>query len=162
MIRHAGLIAAWSEAGWRGVLIEGPSGCGKSDLALRCCGQAGWRLVADDRVHLFLSGGELFGAAPAPLAGLLETRGVGVLPFESLRFARVALIVRCVEGPAAVERCPGREAETILGQEVPSLSLWPHDGAAPAKLRRGLETLGAAGRTAYLPPLSPPDRRRGP
>ena len=58
---------AWSrcgcDGGWRGALIEGPSGAGKSDLALRAL-DAGFRLVADDRVVVWTSGGRLFGRAP--------------------------------------------------------------------------------------------------
>jgi len=74
---HATLVARWIEGRRRGVLIRGPSGAGKSTLALRCLG-AGFQLVADDRVLVFISGGRLYGKAPPPLAGLLEVRGVGV------------------------------------------------------------------------------------
>ena len=51
MVRHAGLIALWDAGVWRGALIEGVSGAGKSDLMLRAL-QAGWTLVADDRVEI--------------------------------------------------------------------------------------------------------------
>ena len=77
MILHAGLIAARIAGFWRGVLIEGPSGSGKSDLALRALSQ-GFRLVADDRVVVWASGGRLFGRAPEILNGLIELRGLGV------------------------------------------------------------------------------------
>ena len=60
------------------MLIEGPSGSGKSDLALRAI-EIGFRLVADDRTLVWASGGALYGRAPAPLGGLIEVRGVGVL-----------------------------------------------------------------------------------
>ena len=69
MIRHAGLVALRWRGDWQGVLIEGPPGSGKSDLALRALTE-GFRLVADDRVLLWTSGGRLWGRAPDVLAGL--------------------------------------------------------------------------------------------
>ena len=60
-------------------LLRGPSGCGKSDLALRLIDR-GARLVADDRVVLTVEDGAVVAAAPPPLAGLLEVRGLGPLP----------------------------------------------------------------------------------
>ena len=64
------------------MLIEGASGSGKSDLALRCL-PLGFRLVSDDRTRLWVSEGRLFGAAPEPIAGLIEARGLGVMPWSS-------------------------------------------------------------------------------
>ena len=161
MILHAGLIARWRDGRWRGVLIEGPSGVGKSDLALRALAE-GWSLVADDRVRLFVSGGSPYGTAPAPLAGLLETRGLGVRPAPSLRFSRIDLVARCVREPGAVERLPEPREDLLLGQPIPLFELWPWDAAAPAKLGRALEGLGGARPKAYQPPLSPSGARRGP
>lgn len=137
-IRHAGLIAARLGGRWRGVLIEGPSGAGKSDLALRCL-DLGFRLVADDRVELWASGGRLFGAAPAALAGLIEVRGVGVLRVAALPLAEVALVVRCGEP----ERIPDPEAVEIHGVAVPAATLSPLEPSAPAKLSRALALFDA-------------------
>ena len=161
MILHAGLIGRWRSGRWRGVLIEGPSGAGKSDLALRALAE-GWSLVADDRVRLFVSGRFLWGTAPAPLAGLLETRGLGVQPAPALRFCRIDLLGRCVCDPTAVERIPQPRYEMLMGQRIPLFELWPRDGAATAKLGRALEALGGPQAKAYQPPLSPPGARRGP
>jgi serine kinase of HPr protein (carbohydrate metabolism regulator) len=141
MIRHAGLIARRIGGLWRGALIEGPSGAGKSDLALRAI-ESGFRLVADDRVAVFVSGGRLHGAAPAPLAGLLEIRGLGVVSQPAIAVAQVSLIVRCIDTPSAVERLPDPRFEAILGVNVPVFDLWPLEPAAPAKIRRMLEHLG--------------------
>src|SRR4051812_25700980 len=91
---HAGLVATRRDGRWVGVLIEGSSGVGKSDLALRAL-DTGFRLVADDRVILWASGGRLFGRAPASLAGLAELRGVGVVSVPFLALCEVVLIVRC-------------------------------------------------------------------
>ncbi|MES2033820.1 MAG: HPr kinase/phosphorylase [Pseudomonadota bacterium] len=141
MIRHAGLVALRLQGVWRGVLIEGPSGSGKSDLALRALGE-GFQLVADDRVLLWTSGGRLYGRAPDALAGLLESRGLGVIPAPTLPFAEVALAVRCEASPDAVERFPTGEILDCLDLRLPVRPLWPFDPAAPAKLRRALEHLG--------------------
>ena len=87
-IRHAGLIARRIRGRWLGALIEGPSGAGKSDLALRALDR-GFRLVADDRVLVWAADGRVFGRAPAPLRGLIEARGLGVIPVEPVAFAEI-------------------------------------------------------------------------
>jgi serine kinase of HPr protein (carbohydrate metabolism regulator) len=141
VIRHAGLIALRIGRDWRGVLIEGPSGAGKSDLALRAL-DVGFRMVADDRVLVWASGGRNFGRAPDTLQGLMETRGAGVLPVATLPFCPVVLAVRCEGSPEAVERMPAGETLGLPAGPVPIRSLWPFDRAAPAKLRRLIEHLG--------------------
>jgi serine kinase of HPr protein (carbohydrate metabolism regulator) len=143
MIRHAGLIARRVAGAWRGALIEGPSGVGKSDLALRALDQ-GFVLVADDRTLVFVSGGKLYGRAPDPLAGLVEARGLGVLPQSYRPFCRVDLVVRCVDRPQAVERLPDPMFEAIEGVSTRVLDLWPLEPAGPGKIRRMFEHLGVA------------------
>lgn len=140
-IRHAGLIARRQDGLWRGALIEGPSGIGKSDLALRALDQ-GFRLVADDRVATFASGGRLYGKTPETLAGLIEVRGLGVVDSSALPFAEIVLVIRCVSTPEAVERLPEPRSETITGVSVPVFDLWPREPAAPAKIRRMMQSLG--------------------
>jgi serine kinase of HPr protein (carbohydrate metabolism regulator) len=142
-IRHAGLIALRQDGLWRGALIEGPSGIGKSDLALRAL-EVGFRLVADDRVTVFTAGGRLYGKAPEALAGLLEVRGLGVIDAVALPFCEVALLIRCVEHPATVERLPDPRAEVIGGVSVPVFDLWPREPSAPLKIRRMMQSLGVA------------------
>ncbi|OYX03793.1 MAG: serine kinase [Caulobacter vibrioides] len=141
MIRHGGLIALRQGGFWRGALIEGASGVGKSDLALRALDQ-GFRLVADDRVVTFAAGGRLYGRAPETLAGLIEVRGLGVVAAATVSFAEVALVVRCVEAPEGVERLPEPRFERISGVDVPVFDLWPREPAAPAKIRRMMQSLG--------------------
>ena len=141
MIIHAGLIGRRQGGTWRGALIHGPSGSGKSDLALRSLSE-GFSLIADDRTLLFLSCGRLFGRAPAPLAGLIEVRGVGVLANGALPFAPVCLVVRCAAGPTAIERTPERAVERLLGVDVPAIDVSAFEGSAPAKIGRAMEYLG--------------------
>ncbi|HEY1750683.1 MAG TPA: HPr kinase/phosphorylase [Caulobacteraceae bacterium] len=149
MILHAGLVALRLGGRWRGALITGPSGAGKSDLALRALA-AGLRLVADDRVVVWASGGAPYGRAPPPLAGLIEARGHGVGPESPLAFAEIILVARCAGEAESIERMPDPEVETVAGLAVPLARFDPLQASAPAKLRRALERLGAGPQEAYL------------
>ncbi len=137
MIVHGGLIARPGLKGWQGVLIEGPSGAGKSDLALRCL-QIGFRLVADDRVVTWVSGGRLFGRAPDSLAGRMEIRGLGVRALSALPMAPVSLWIRL----GTPERLPDLETVTHLGVEIPLVILSGLENSAPLKLTHALDALG--------------------
>jgi hypothetical protein len=154
MIAHAGLIARRLGGTWRGVLIEGPSGAGKSDLALRCLAE-GFRLVADDRTLLWVSGGRLFGRAPDALAGQVEVRGLDVIEEGGAPFAEVALVAEC----ATSERLPDPEHVDRLGVILPLVRVAPLEASAPLKLNLALQHLGGrpqqayqAGAARFLPP----------
>ncbi|WP_374659217.1 HPr kinase/phosphorylase [Phenylobacterium sp.] len=156
MIAHAGLIARRLEGVWKGVLIVGASGAGKSDLTLRALGE-GFRLVADDRVVVWASGGTLYGRAPETLAGLIEARGVGIQVEPAINFCRIALSVRC--GP--YERMPEPDFEEYAGLSIPTISIEPFEASAPAKLGRALQHLGAGAEGAYQDALAAPPRPGG-
>lgn len=138
---HAGLIARWERGGWRGALIEGPSGAGKSDLGLRAL-DAGWRLVADDRVLLWASGGRLYGRSPETLSGLIEARGLDVIRVAPLGMAPVDLVVRCAATAQDVERLPDRATVERHGVIISAIDLWPFEPGAVAKLSRAIRHLG--------------------
>ena len=140
MIRHAGLIARRVRGRWAGVLVEGASGSGKSDLALRALGE-GFRLVADDRVMLWTSGGRLYGRAPDALRGLIEVRGLDVVRVEPVAFAEIVLIARL----AVPERLPDPACEVLLGVTTPRLDVAPFEATGPAKLSRAMEAFDAGG-----------------
>ncbi|MBP2300471.1 serine kinase of HPr protein (carbohydrate metabolism regulator) [Azospirillum picis] len=116
-----------------GVLLRGEAGRGKSDLALRLIDN-GARLVADDRVVLRADAGRLTASAPPALAGLLEVRGVGILPVPAAPSAAVGLVVDLVPRDA-VERLPEAEVDMLLGIALPRLGLCAFDASTPAKIR---------------------------
>ena len=149
MIVHAGLVAKRHGGQWRGALIQGPSASGKSDLALRAL-NIGFRLVADDRVKLFVAKGRPFGCAPSPLIDLLEMRGFGLVRVASLRLAEIRLVVSCVEHGAA-ERLPPPASVSICGFHVPTVSIPALEPSAPAKLCHALRMLGSEAQQAYDP-----------
>lgn len=111
LIVHGSMVA-WPVGG---VLILGASGSGKSGLALRLMA-FGARLIADDRVLLTRRKGSLTARAPAPLAGLIEARGIGLLAVGAAQEAPVILAVDLDRAPAA--RMPQISAITYLGAQV--------------------------------------------
>jgi RNase adaptor protein for sRNA GlmZ degradation len=142
---HATCVALGGAA----VLLRGPSGAGKSDLALRLIAD-GARLVADDQVELWAEDGRLLARAPAAIAGLMEVRGVGIVPAPALAAAPVELLADLVAAP---ERLPEPGVETILGVAIRRIELAPFEPSAPAKLRLALA--GAAGIIAAADALQP-------
>lgn len=140
---HGTVVAA----GGRAALIRGPSGAGKSDLALRCLAVAASdllphpaRLVADDRVELVATtaaggGLGLLARAPASIRGLLEVRGVGILPVPWQAEAELRLVVDLV-APGQVERLPPEPLPIVelAGCGLPRLALAPFEPSAPLKL----------------------------
>ena len=116
-----------------GVMLRGESGGGKSDLALRLV-DCGALLVADDRCDLRLEGGRVIAEAPRSLAGLLEVRGVGVLPVPATPRAPLALVVDLVPADR-IERLPPAATCALLGTEVPLLSLAAFESSTAAKVR---------------------------
>ena len=133
MILHAGLIAMRWQGRWCGVLLQGPSGAGKSDLALRALAN-GFRLVADDRTLVFTSAGALFGRAPAPLAGKLEVRGLGIVDETCLPWVQIVLAVRCASSPEGLDRWFENQTQSWFDVSVATLDLWPFAASAPEKL----------------------------
>ncbi|MGH7246977.1 MAG: HPr kinase/phosphorylase, partial [Pseudomonadota bacterium] len=126
-------------AGPRAVLIRGPSGAGKSHLALELIEAARTghlrfaRLVGDDRVHLEVFGGRLLVWPAAALAGLLEVRGIGIVPLAYEPSAVVGLVVD-LSGDA--ERLPEAEKglAEVEGIRLPRLAVAPSEAALPALL----------------------------
>ena len=129
--------AAFGAPPGAGILLLGNSGSGKSDLALRLIA-AGAELVADDRTDLYLSRGRLYARAPAPIAGLLEVRGVGILALPYARQVKVALVAQLGKAGPRLPRHRFFRAPAALrllpGAAPPVISLRPFEASAPAKL----------------------------
>jgi HPr kinase/phosphorylase len=120
------------------VLIRGPSGCGKSRLALDLieAGRRGTllfsRLVADDRVHLDEANGRLLARPAAPLAGLIEVRGIGVLRLPHEPCAAIGWVVDLAAADAGRLPEAGRRRTEIHGIELPRLAVAAGAEALPA------------------------------
>lgn len=141
---HATCVAR----GPHGILIAGPSGSGKSDLALRLL-DAGWRLVADDRVILQRNNGLLIARAPETIRALIEVRGVGVIRLQSSDVAAEAQVMgllRLVAERRDVPRLPDMAVETLAEATVPSIPFYPFELSAPAKAGLFLDLLLEPGR----------------
>jgi serine kinase of HPr protein (carbohydrate metabolism regulator) len=111
---------------------------GKSDLALRAAA-AGWRLVADDRSLVFRSGPLLFARAPTTIAGLIEARGLGVLPAWPLAFAQLVLVIDCADDANGLERVPEWDMVDILGAKLQRARLFAREASAVVKLGLALD-----------------------
>jgi len=114
LVLHASAVAIDGRA----ALITGSSGTGKSALALQLMAM-GATLVADDGVVLRRRGDALVASAPASIRGLIEARGIGLLPAQALDAAPVSLVIDL----AKIETCRLPPARTIrlLGATLPLL-----------------------------------------
>ena len=125
----------------RGVLLLGSSGAGKSDLALRLIttplvhdsNPVDVRLISDDQVIVARHGDRLFASAPGTIAGQLEVRGVGIVPFPFVKSAELRLAVT-LQPADRIDRMPEPDQRhTILGLDMPLVAI---DGSKPGASAR--------------------------
>jgi HPr kinase/phosphorylase len=103
----------------QGLLILGPSGAGKSSLALQLMA-LGASLVADDRTILTPGAdGRLFASCPPAIFGLIEARGLGLLPANPAGSVILAAAVDL--GQSETERLPEPRHILLLGCPLPLL-----------------------------------------
>jgi hypothetical protein len=124
--------------GGRAVVIGGRSGAGKSDLALRLIDR-GASLVSDDYTELCRVGGRVVARAPAPLAGKIEVRGLGILDLPAVADVPVCLFVDLDRDP---ERMPEPETVWLAGDEIPAVALAALEASAALKLEQALVRFG--------------------
>ncbi len=141
---HAGCVVI----GTLGILVRGKSGAGKSVLsdtlieAARVRGGFG-ALVSDDRTSLEVRSGVLIASAPDNLKGLIEVRGMGIVPAPYEAEAAVRLVVELAD-PSEVERLPDQPLATVevAGLEVPAVYVSSMDiSAAVRSVRWALRRL---------------------
>jgi serine kinase of HPr protein (carbohydrate metabolism regulator) len=120
---HATAVAV----GGKGVLLLGPPGSGKSDLALRLIDR-GAVLIADDRVHI-ASDGTLH--PPPALAGLIEVRGLGIVPMPHVSGVAAVLAVDLGIDP---QRMPLPAVSEVGGLRLPGMALSAFEASAPLKV----------------------------
>jgi serine kinase of HPr protein (carbohydrate metabolism regulator) len=106
----------------RGLLIEGEPGSGKSSLALALIDR-GAILVGDDGVVLSAADGQLMARPHPATRGLIEVRGLGLVPVPVAESAPVALVVRLdASAPRFIEAAG---TISIAGIDLPLVSLDP-------------------------------------
>lgn len=138
LVRQATCVAI---AG-RGLLIEGEPGSGKSSLALALIDR-GAVLVGDDGVMLEAGGGWVLARPHPNTRGLIEVRGVGLVPTAVAESAPVALVVRLAAGAA---RFPETSATiTIAGLDLPLIELDPAGSVLHLRAESALRQHGLSG-----------------
>jgi serine kinase of HPr protein (carbohydrate metabolism regulator) len=132
---HASCVAI----GGRGVLLRGRSGSGKSDLALRLIDR-GAALVSDDYTRLRVESGRLLASAPDTISGRIEVRGLGIVEMPAARETPVCLLA---DLDREVPRMPPQDdSESLLGTDIPRLSISALEPSAPIKVELALKRLG--------------------
>jgi len=137
----------------RGVLLRGPSGAGKSLLALELLNRWQGRgrpavLLADDRVDLECAGAGITMHAPAPIEGLIELRGRGIVRRPFVAMAPLDLVVDLVD--ELVRMVEQADLTTdLLGVTVPRCPV-PRRGVVDGGhqvllIEEALASLGAGG-----------------
>jgi serine kinase of HPr protein (carbohydrate metabolism regulator) len=134
---HASCVAR----GGNGVLLAGASGRGKSDLALRLIDR-GALLVSDDYTNVRNEGGRLIARAPDRIAGQMEIRGIGIVPFPHVSDVPVCLFVDLDGEP---ERMPDAGERQVAGVALPTLTLDPREPSAAIKVEIALARFGLEG-----------------
>lgn len=135
---HATAIAI----GERAAIIRGPSGSGKSDLALRCLGFSPTELlsqpvtlVGDDQIDLEPVSTGLRVRSVPNLSGLLEVRGIGVVPVRAVTAEASAVLLVDLSNESEIDRMPDPwPYAAVAGVRLPVLKLAPFAASAPLKL----------------------------
>lgn len=99
----------------------------------------GFELVADDQVNI----GDNIASCPAPLAGMLEVRGLGIVRLPHRASARLALVVDLAD---RADRLPMPEAHP--GLNLPLIHLDASAASAPQRVALALDC--ALGRVSQV------------
>ncbi len=114
-----------------GVLLRGKSGSGKSSFALKLIEAAKLQgqfasLVGDDRVRLFATSDRLIAKPHPAVTGLIEMRGLGIMPIPYEKACIIKLVIDLQED---IERIPASQDQTIaiLGIKLYHCKAWRHE-----------------------------------
>jgi HPr kinase/phosphorylase len=117
--------------GENGILLRGKSGAGKSSFALKLIETAKLQgqfasLVADDRVRLIATSDRLIARPHPEIAGLIEMRGIGIVPVSYEKACVIKLVIDINE---VLERIPAPQDQfiAILGIKLYHVSVWCND-----------------------------------
>lgn len=123
----------------RTVLIEGPPGSGKSSLALALIDR-GAVLIGDDGVILKQHGDRLLASPPPNIAGLLEVRNLGLLPYPVCSDVPVALVIRLTpDAPRFIDQA---KRTAVADATLPLIELWPDGPNSALKAELALQHYG--------------------
>jgi len=100
----------------RAALITGASGSGKSALGLALIAR-GAALVADDQTLLTPENGRVIASCPAPIRGMIEARGLGLLSAPPAPPTPVELVIDLDH--VEKERLPRRRNRSIVNIPLP-------------------------------------------
>lgn len=125
------LHASCVEKNGQGILLRGHAGSGKSSFALSLMNH-GFRLVADDQVHLWESSGTLMAQAAESLKSMLEVRGMGILTFEATLQCQIHYVIDLLPGFKA-DRYPLPTYTQIHNVRVRSFQMDPLDSKSCEK-----------------------------
>jgi HPr kinase/phosphorylase len=128
---HATTVAVEQGGAWGALVISGRSGAGKSELALQLMA-LGATLVADDQTLLAQSAdGAVLADVPDPLRGLIEMRGIGLLPVP---YRAPVAVCACLDmDQREADRLPPARTRRLLDCDV-ALLLHVDSPAFPAAL----------------------------
>ncbi len=99
-------------------------------------------LVADDQVRLRREDGYVVASCPAPLAGKIEVRGVGIARINALAGEARLFLIADLDRTGDQPRFPQSwQWETVLGLPVRRIVLDPFELSAPVKLALALQNL---------------------
>ena len=93
----------------------------------------GCALVADDRTLLQRDGSSVIAFCPAPIRGMIEARGIGLLHADSIDAAEIVLVVDL--DLESHDRLPHPRTVTLLGCEIPLIGHIQGPHLAPAILQ---------------------------
>lgn len=110
-----------------GIAIRGASGAGKSSLAIALIESVKAsrfaRLVADDVTRIEVKGARIIAHTVPQMTGLIERRGLGIVPFAATGSVVLRLVVDCLGTDP--QRLPDPEmlVTTLLGVTLPRVSV---------------------------------------